>query len=181
MEEPWLLSICMRRFLWVRQTHWKVPVICSHRGDQELIAKVEKQLSAMTGKLINFGAEEGKAASMKLLGNLFLLSMTAGISDMLALAKASGISTKDVSSLFEDWNPGAAMPARLKRIATGKFDEPSWELVMARKDAGLMMDAAEKGGGKLAVIPAVAKEMDIWIEKGHGNDDWSVIAKDNLG
>src|SRR5450432_2969982 len=41
-------------------------------GDQELIAKLERELSAMTGKLINLGPEEGKAAGLKLVGNLFL-------------------------------------------------------------------------------------------------------------
>jgi 3-hydroxyisobutyrate dehydrogenase len=149
-------------------------------GNQELIAALEPELSAMTGKILNFGSAEGKAAGMKLIGNLFLLTLTAGIADTLALAKALGISTADVSTLFESFNPGAAMPARLKRIVTGKFNEPSWELVMARKDAGLMMDAAANGKVTLTVIPTIAKAMDSWIEKGHGNDDWSVIAKDSL-
>jgi 3-hydroxyisobutyrate dehydrogenase len=49
---------------------------------------------------------------------------------------------------------------------------------MARKDVGLFMEAAKKGGTELAVIPAIAKEMDRWIEKGHGNNDWTVIGKD---
>jgi 3-hydroxyisobutyrate dehydrogenase len=51
---------------------------------------------------------------------------------------------------------------------------------MARKDAGLMMEAAKQGGTELFVIPAIAAEMDRWIEKGHGQDDWSVIAKDSI-
>ncbi len=49
---------------------------------------------------------------------------------------------------------------------------------MARKDTGLMLHEAENGGVTLAVIPAIAAEMDRWIEKGHGSDDWTVIAKD---
>lgn len=149
-------------------------------GNQALIAALEPELSAMTGKIINLGSAEGKAAGMKLVGNLFLLTLTAGIADTLALAKAMGIATADVSTLFESFNPGASMPARLKRIVTGKFNEPSWELVMARKDAGLMMDAAAKGNVNLTVIPVIAKAMDSLIEKGYGNDDWSVIAKDSL-
>ena len=149
-------------------------------GDQALIKKYEAALSAMTGKLVNLGPEEGRAAGLKLVGNSFLLSLTAGIADTLSLARALGISTGDVSSLFDTWNPGAAMPARLKRIATGKFNEPSWELNMARKDAGLMMNAAQQSGSKLAVISAIAAAMDNWIAKGHGNDDWSVIAKDSV-
>jgi 3-hydroxyisobutyrate dehydrogenase len=149
-------------------------------GDQLMIAQLEAELSGMTGKLINLGPQEGKAAGMKLIGNLFLLTLTAGISDTLALAKSLGIAITDVSALFDSFNPGASMPARLKRIATGKFDEPSWELTMARKDAGLMMDAASGAHIPLTVIPTIAKEMDDWIKKGFGNSDWSIIAKNSL-
>lgn len=149
-------------------------------GDQEVIAKLQDQLSQMTGKLLNFGSEEGKAAGIKLTGNLFLLSLTAGLSDALALAKAHGIKAGEILNLFNDWNPGAAVPNRLKKLTEGKFDEPSWELNMARKDAGLMISAAEAAGVSLAIIPAIAAVMDQWISKGHGNDDWSVIAKDNI-
>jgi 3-hydroxyisobutyrate dehydrogenase len=147
-------------------------------GDQEVIRKVEPELSKMTGKLINFGTTEGKAAGMKLTGNLFLLTMTAGIVDTLTFAKALGIPAGDVSALFDSWNPAAAMPSRLKRITTGNFTQPSWELNMARKDAGLMLAAAAEQNAKLNLIPAIADLMDKWIDKGHGNDDWSVIAKD---
>lgn len=149
-------------------------------GDQSIIKKLEPELSKMTGKLINFGPEEGKAAGIKLTGNLFLLSLTAGLSDALALAKAHGIGTDELLNLFNSWNPGAGVPARLKKITEGKFNEPSWELNMARKDAGLMMNAAKEAGISLAVTPAIAAVMDQWIAKGHGNDDWSIIAKDGI-
>jgi 3-hydroxyisobutyrate dehydrogenase len=149
-------------------------------GDHAVISRVEPELSKMTGKVLNLGAEEGKAAGMKLIGNLFLLTLTSGISDTLALAKGLGIPAADVSTLFDTWNPAAMMPTRLKKITEGNFTNPSWELSMARKDAGLMIEAAKENGAKLAVIPAIATEMDSWIEKGYGNSDWSVIAKDNI-
>ncbi|MEP6682396.1 MAG: NAD(P)-binding domain-containing protein, partial [Parafilimonas sp.] len=41
-------------------------------GDQSIIEKHETGLSKMTGKLLNFGEQEGKAAGIKLSGNLFL-------------------------------------------------------------------------------------------------------------
>ncbi len=149
-------------------------------GDQSIIEKYEPELSKMTGKLLNFGEEEGKAAAIKLSGNLFLLSLTAGIADALALAKVNGVQPSELLHLFNNWNPGAMVPARLKKIAEAKFNEPSWELDMARKDAGLMLSAAKEGNTNLAIIPAIADVMDQWIAKGHGNDDWSVIAKDGL-
>ena len=149
-------------------------------GNQLVIEKHEPELSKMTGKLLNFGEQEGKAAGIKLSGNLFLLSLTAGLADALALAKVHNIQPSELLDLFSNWNPGAMAPARLKKIAEGKFDEPSWELNMARKDAGLMLSAASEAQTSLAVIPAIAGVMDQWIAKGYGNDDWSVIAKDSL-
>lgn len=149
-------------------------------GDQSLIEQLQPELVKMTGKFINFGAEEGKAAGIKLTGNLFLLSLTAGLSDALALAKVHGIHSHELLELFTNWNPGSMVPARLKKIIEGKFNEPSWELNMARKDAGLMLSAATQAGTNLITTPAIAAAMDEWIAKGYGNNDWSVIAKDHI-
>ena len=147
-------------------------------GDQDLIARLLPDLSKMTGKVLNFGAEAGKAAGMKLLGNLFLMAVTGGITDMLLLAKNQGISIDEITTLFDAWNPGAGAPGRLKRVAEADYSHPSWELQMARKDAGLMMDAVRKDAAEMMVIPAIAAQMDHWINKGHGHDDWTIIGKD---
>jgi 3-hydroxyisobutyrate dehydrogenase len=149
-------------------------------GDPEIVNRFIPVLSAMTGKVLNFGPEPGRAAAMKLLGNLFLVAFTTGIADTLTLAKSMHIPLSDLNMLFDTWNPGAMLPARLKRMTSGNFNNPSWELNMARKDTGLFLKEAKKGGVTLAIIPAVAAEMDRWIEKGHGGDDWTVIAKDSI-
>jgi len=125
--------------------------------------------------LINFGDVVGKAAGMKLVGNSFLVSLTAGLADTLSLAKALDLPLSDISSLFDLWNPGNGLPARLQRMTSGNYSNPSWELSMARKDTQLFIEAAQKGNTPLSVLPAIAAEMDRWIEKGHGNDDWTVI------
>jgi 3-hydroxyisobutyrate dehydrogenase len=107
------------------------------------------------------------------------MAMTAGIADVLALGKALGISPEDAASLFDVFNPAATMGGRVKRILLPE-KEPSWELAMARKDARLMMEAAADGDVALHLVPAIAAEMDRWIERGHAHDDWTVIAKDAL-
>ena len=147
-------------------------------GDQALIARLEPALSKMTGKVLNFGPEPGRAGGMKLLGNLFLVAFTSGIADTLSLAKGLHIPVSDLSMLFDTWNPGAMLPNRLKRMTSGDYSKPSWELDMARKDTRLFLEAAQASGVSLAVIPAVAAEMDRWIAKGFGKSDWTVIAKD---
>lgn len=147
-------------------------------GDQERITQLLPELAAMTGKVMNFGDTTGRAAALKLAGNLFLVAFTAGVADTLALGNALDIPLEDIFTLFDSWNPGAMLPARIKKMTGNTFDQPTWELVMARKDTQLFLDAAKRGEKKLTVIPAVAAEMDRWIEKGHGHDDWTVIGKD---
>ncbi len=146
-------------------------------GDEALIAKLQPVLSAMTGELLHFGPEPGKAAAMKLVGNAYLVCFMAGVRDTLVLAKALDVPVTDLLSLFEKWNPGTQIEARLKRMTSGDYSQPSWELAMARKDTGLFMEAVQEKPG-FAVLPSIAKLMDEWIGKGHGNNDWTVIAKD---
>jgi len=149
-------------------------------GDQQVVERFTPTLSKMTGKLLNFGPETGRAAAMKLLGNLFLIAFTTGIADTLMLAKGMHVPVSDLSMLFDNWNPAVLLPNRMKRMTSGNYSSPSWELSMARKDTGLFLQEAKKSGVTLAIIPAVAAEMDRWIAKGHGGDDWTVIAKGSL-
>jgi len=147
-------------------------------GDEALIDRIEPELQRMTGKILRFGSEVGKAAAMKLAGNAFLVCFTAGIRETLCLSKALGLAVTDLSSLFDAWNPGTLLQPRLKRMTAGDYTNPSWELNMARKDTGLFIDAAQKAETELTLLPVIASLMDSWIEKGYGHNDWTVIAKD---
>jgi 3-hydroxyisobutyrate dehydrogenase len=145
-------------------------------GDKARFDALAPTLEKMTGKLSWVGPQEERAAGLKLIGNLFLMAMTTGLIDALALAKAQGIPPAEAGALFDLFNPGALVPARMKRILAGDFDHPSWELGMARKDARLMLEAAGAGGVPLAVIPAIAAEMDRFLKDGHAHRDWTVLA-----
>ncbi len=147
-------------------------------GDPDVINAVEPELAKMTGVVLNFGTKNNTAAGMKLIGNLFLVAMTAGLTDALTLAKAMNIPKSSLNTLFETWNPGSAVLGRLKKITSNTFDQPTWELDMARKDTRLMMEEAAKGNQTLAAIPGIAAEMDRWIARGEGKMDWTVIGKD---
>jgi 3-hydroxyisobutyrate dehydrogenase len=149
-------------------------------GDRAQFDGLAPELAKMTGKVLYLGPQPERAAEFKLFGNLFLMAMTAGIADLLALGKALGVKPAEAASLFESFNPGATMGARMQRIIAGDHGNPSWELGMARKDARLMLEAAEAANVKLALVPAIADEMDRWIARGHAHDDWTVIAKDAL-
>lgn len=147
-------------------------------GDKAQFDALSPFLEKMTGKLHYLGPAVDRAAAMKLMGNLFLVNMITGLADTVALAKAEGVPSEEVASLFEIFNPAPMLQGRLKVLQRGQFKEPSWELQMARKDTRLMMEEAARGKMELITIPAIAKAMDAWIEKGHAKDDWTVIATD---
>lgn len=147
-------------------------------GDAALIGKIEPELAKMTGRILSFGTEEGKAAAIKLAGNAFLVCLTAGLRDTLCLSKSLGLEVADLFTLFESWNPGTQVQPRLRRMTSGDYSHPSWELNMARKDTRLFLEATQNGPVRPAVLPAIATLMDEWIEKGAGQQDWTVIARD---
>lgn len=149
-------------------------------GDRTVVERVRPLLEPLTGKLVDLGPRVDAAAAFKLLGNLFLMAFTAGCADMLGLAKALGVPPLEAASLFEHFNPAASIGARLKRMIDGAFDQPSWELEMARKDARLVQAEVDRAGVALALLPAIAARMDAVIAEGHGGSDWTVIAKDFL-
>ena len=146
-------------------------------GDQAIIAKIEPELSKMTGKLWNLGDDPAKAAAIKLLGNLFHVGFVGVLTDMLALADSMNVPAAELPALFEILNPAGVARARLKKIDSKTFNEPSWELSMARKDARLMMEDAERTGKKLLTIPPIAAKMDAWLGKGHAKDDWTILSQ----
>jgi len=147
-------------------------------GDRDVVARVSPMLAPLTGKLVDLGPRVDAAAAFKLLGNLFLMALTAGFTDMLALGNAMGVAPAEVATLFEHFNPGASVPTRFKRMTDADYDRPSWELAMARKDAKLMQAEADGAGVALAMLPAVAALMDRFIADGYGHADWTVVARD---
>ncbi len=149
-------------------------------GDRARYEALAPELSKMTGKLVWLGPEPSRAAAFKLMGNAFLMALTSGLAEVLSIAKATRVSPADAVALFEHFNPGAFVPLRAKRMVEADFSRASWELVMARKDARLMMDEAERQNVPLDLIPAIAAQMDRFIERGHAHDDWTVIATDAL-
>lgn len=141
-------------------------------GPADAYAKVDAALAAMTGDLWHVGEDHGRAAAMKLCGNAMLIAITAGMADALAIGRAGGLAGGEVLDVMARLKPGGAIEVRGKKMAAGDF-AASFELAMARKDLGLMIDAV--GGAPLAAIAAIAARADQLIAAGHGADDMGVL------
>jgi 3-hydroxyisobutyrate dehydrogenase len=149
-------------------------------GTSAVVSPLVPSLTPMTGKLHVVGERPDAAAAFKLLGNLFLMFLTTGLADMFSLAKAMDMSPREAATLFDMFNPGATIGARAERMLDAKFEQPSWGLAMARKDARIMLDEATAANVVLAILPAIAARMDVLIAEGYGGHDWTVLGKDAL-
>ena len=144
-------------------------------GPEDRFERAAPALRPMTGKLWYLGARPDVAAAYKLLGNAMLLVIVGGLADVYQLAAQLGIPATEAHGLFTSFKPGGVIDGRGKNMAEGNF-KPTFELVMARKDVRLMLEAA--GGAPLTLLPALAARMDEVIARGHGAEDVGVIAAD---
>ncbi|MFK8002751.1 MAG: NAD(P)-dependent oxidoreductase [Polyangiales bacterium] len=144
-------------------------------GPKDAYSKAEAALAPMSGKILYLGDEPGRAAAMKLVGNGLILSLVGGLADVFTVGAPHGLAPTDVLGLFEHFDLNWVLSGRGAKMAAGNF-ETSWTLKMARKDLGLMLDAA--GDAPLTVLPAMAERADSLIDKGEGDKDVGVLACD---
>jgi 3-hydroxyisobutyrate dehydrogenase len=149
-------------------------------GERTRVEAARPHLEKMTGKLVDLGERADAAAGFKLLGNLFLMSFNVGLAELFTLARAMEIEPRVAATLFDHFNPGLTIGARIDRMLGAEWSKASWELAMARKDARLMIEEAERGAHPLRLLPAIAARMDELIAAGHAKSDWTVLAKDAL-
>lgn len=149
-------------------------------GSAERHEKMKSALAPMTGRLAYLGTDTGRAAAMKLGGNLMLMAITAGLTDMARFLKGADQPREAINELFEHFNPGLSVQPRAKRMFSGEYENPSWELKMARKDARLMLAEAEKNALPLKFLPQIAAEMDRFIAAGKAEHDWTVLGSELL-
>jgi 3-hydroxyisobutyrate dehydrogenase-like beta-hydroxyacid dehydrogenase len=142
-------------------------------GPQAVFDQVRADLEGMTGEVWYLGERPDLASAYKLFGNAMLFAISAGMADVIAMARANDIDPLESLSIFSKFQPAKSIQGRGPKMATGDY-APSFTLEMARKDVGLMIAAAR--GQKLVALPAVAKRMDEVIASGGRQLDVAAIA-----
>jgi 3-hydroxyisobutyrate dehydrogenase-like beta-hydroxyacid dehydrogenase len=144
-------------------------------GPQSLFERVKPELARMTGRLEYLGERADLSAVNKLFGNAAIVGLVAVMADVLAIARASDVDAADAVKLLGLLDLNAIVSARGANMAKADF-KPSFELAMARKDVGLMLETI--GKQPTAALPRIAERMDALISAGHGAEDFSVLALD---
>jgi 3-hydroxyisobutyrate dehydrogenase len=146
----------------------KLVVLAS--GPEELRDRVQPVFDAVGHKTMWIDSAPGASTRMKLVANSWVLTVTEGAAETIALAEGLGL---DPSLLFEAIDGGTLdLPyLRIKGKAMIERDfEPMFRLDLAAKDAGLVADAADRSNLDLPMLRAIAQRMTLGAKE-HGDKD----------
>jgi 3-hydroxyisobutyrate dehydrogenase-like beta-hydroxyacid dehydrogenase len=143
-------------------------------GPEALVREWEPLLSQL-GRVIHVG-DVGAGSAAKLVANATLVGTVALLGESIALADRLGLE-RDVGFDVLAATPLAAQAERRREaIESGEYP-PRFALSLARKDADLVLAAAED----LRVVRA-AREWLLEAERaGHGDDDYSAVLEEIIG
>jgi 3-hydroxyisobutyrate dehydrogenase-like beta-hydroxyacid dehydrogenase len=134
---------------------------------------VRPALESMTGEVWYLGERPDLAAAYKLFGNCMLFAISAGLADVIAMARANAVDPVEALGVFQKFQAANIINARGPRMARGETSPASFAVEMARKDVRLMMTAAK--AEPLVALPGVAKRMDDLIAAGRGDEDLAAL------
>jgi 3-hydroxyisobutyrate dehydrogenase len=107
--------------------------------------------------------------------NLWLLAVTEGAAEAIALAEGLGLDPRD----FLDTMAGSQIDTPYLHLkGEAMLDrklEPSFKLEHAAKDSALVLEAADRAGVDTRVARAVRDAFERGIELGHGDEDMAAV------
>jgi 3-hydroxyisobutyrate dehydrogenase-like beta-hydroxyacid dehydrogenase len=128
---------------------------------------------AVLGSVIHVG-QLGAGAAAKLVANATLFGVLGALGEALALARALGLPREKAFEVLEATPLAAQADRRRPSIESGEYP-PRFALPLARKDVGLLLDAAAAGGADLRLITAMRTWLDEAEAAGWGDRDYSSV------
>ena len=117
----------------------------------------------------------GAGSRLKLVINNWIVGLLGVLAETVALAEATGVDPAKFLEVIEG-GPLGLPYARMKGRMMIEDDFPtSFSLRLARKDAGLVLDAAGARGLRMALAEAVAARFDEALTEGHGELDMAAV------
>ncbi len=143
-------------------------------GPEEVHERCESVFGAVGSRTVWLG-EAGEGSRLKLVVNNWIVGLLGVLAETVAFARATGVDPQKFLETIEG-GPLGLPYAQMKGAMMIKGDFPtSFSAKLARKDAGLVLDAADASGLDMVVASAVAARLDEAIEAGHGEDDMAAV------
>lgn len=146
-------------------------------GPRQLVDELRPVLEAIGSRTVHAGELPGQGTALKLACNAWIASITAATAQSLTLASGLAVDPR----LFLEaigGGPSDCAYAHLKggQMLAGDF-EPSFGLDGARKDVGLITEAAERAGADTTLLTALSEVYRTASERGYGEQDISAVIR----
>jgi 3-hydroxyisobutyrate dehydrogenase-like beta-hydroxyacid dehydrogenase len=140
-------------------------------GDAELVEQLDPLLSTL-GSVVRVGPV-GAGSAAKLVVNSTLFGALGVLGEALALADGLGL-TREVAFEILATTPVAGQAERRRQAIESGAYPPRFSLALAKKDADLVLDAAEATGTDMRLGRAARDWLADAEEAGRGAEDYSV-------
>jgi 3-hydroxyisobutyrate dehydrogenase len=129
---------------------------------------------AVGAKTVDLGDRIGDASKLKLALNTWVLILVEGTAELMAFAEAAGVGPAVVLEAIAGGPlDHPYLQQKGKAIIEQQFDDPSFKLETAHKDAVLIHELAAQSGVDLGFIDAIEESFARAIAAGHGEQDLS--------
>jgi 3-hydroxyisobutyrate dehydrogenase len=143
-------------------------------GPEEVRERSERVFEAVGSKTVWLG-EAGAGSRLKLVVNNWIVGLLGVLAETVAFAKSVGVDPARFLETIEG-GPLGLPYAQLKGSMMIEEDFPtSFSAKLARKDAGLVLGAAEAHDLRMPIAEAVAARFDEAIRAGHGAEDVAAV------
>jgi 3-hydroxyisobutyrate dehydrogenase len=145
----------------------ELTVLASGPG-RERLGEVFEPVAA---RVVDMGDEIGTGTRMKLVLNTWVVTLTEGVAESIALAEGLGLDPAQFLAIIDGGPMGPAYAKLKGTMMIERRFEPSFPLALAAKDAGLVDEAARAAGLDLPLPRAIRDQMGKAVAAGHGDED----------
>ena len=143
-------------------------------GPEEVRERSEQIFSAIGSNTVWLG-EAGEGSRLKLVINNWIVGLLGVLAETVAFAEAIGVDPAKFLETIEG-GPLGLPYAQLKGTMMVEDDFPtSFSANLARKDAALVLDAAEAHALRMRITESVVARFDEAIQAGHGDEDMAAV------
>jgi 3-hydroxyisobutyrate dehydrogenase len=143
-------------------------------GPEEVRERCEPVFEAIGSKTLWIGSA-GAGSRLKLVTNSWIVGLLGALAETVALARSLDVDPARFLEVIEGGPLGLPYAQMKGQMMIEEEFPTSFSANLARKDAGLVLAAAEANGLRLPLAEAAAAHFDEAINAGHGEEDMAAI------
>jgi 3-hydroxyisobutyrate dehydrogenase-like beta-hydroxyacid dehydrogenase len=145
-------------------------------GDKVSVGKVDPLCRAYSKKVVYVGERHGAANTLKLCVNYTIISIIEIFSEVYAFADKAGANLDALKDFLEEAMGHPALKMYAGKLRARDFaGKGGFAMSGGLKDVTLMLKASSQIGVSFDVGQIIKKKMEVAIEAGMGEQDWSSI------